>query len=125
MLILSPINCSIQLMTQKGAGKTTLLNCLTGKLRKGVSGHINLKGANGKHLKMCTIPQKDHLLEQLTVEENLWFASKIKNPEYGFDHVKNIERVSYFFLIICLPAIQNITQQTNFIFVQSYRSSIF
>ena len=42
---------------------------------------------------MCTIPQKDHLLELLTVEENLWFASKIKNPEYGFDHVKNIERV--------------------------------
>lgn len=76
-----------------GAGKTTLLNCLTGKLRKGVSGHINLKGANGKHLKMCTIPQKDHLLELLTVEENLWFASKIKNPEYGFDHAKNIERV--------------------------------
>jgi ABC-type multidrug transport system ATPase subunit len=69
------------------------LNCLTGKLRKGVSGHINLKGANGKHLKMCTIPQKDHLLEQLTVEENLWFASKIKNPEYGFDHAKNIGRV--------------------------------
>lgn len=33
------------------------------------------------------------MLELLTVEENLWFASKIKNPEYGFDHVKNIERV--------------------------------
>lgn len=63
-------------------------------MRKGVSGHINLKGANGKHLKMCTIPQKDHLLEQLTVEENLWFASKIKNPEYGFDHAKNIGRVN-------------------------------
>lgn len=29
----------------------------------------------------------------LTVEENLWFASKIKNPERGFDHAKNIERV--------------------------------
>lgn len=41
-----------------GAGKTTLLNCLTGKSKKGVSGYINLKGANGKHLKMCTIPQK-------------------------------------------------------------------
>lgn len=41
-----------------GAGKTTLLNCLTGKLKNGVSGYINLKGANGKNLKMCTIPQK-------------------------------------------------------------------
>lgn len=29
----------------------------------------------------------------MTVEENLWFASKIKNTEYGFDHAKNIERV--------------------------------
>lgn len=35
----------------------------------------------------------DHLLDLLTVEENLWFASKIKNTEYGFDHAKNIERV--------------------------------
>jgi len=44
-------------------------------------------------LTFSVIAWQDHLLELLTVEENLWFASKIKNPEYGFDHVKNIERV--------------------------------
>lgn len=106
---------SLESLKSLGAGKTTLLNCLTGKLRKGVSGHINLKGAKGKHLKMCTIPQKDHLLEQLTVEENLWFASKIKNPEYGFDHAKNIGRVSFLPLTQTnLPASFSLTNPAKF-----------
>lgn len=35
----------------------------------------------------------DYLLNQLTVRENLWFASRLKHPEQGFDHDSNIERV--------------------------------
>lgn len=33
------------------------------------------------------------MLNQLTVRENLWFASRLKHPEEGFDHDSNIERV--------------------------------
>lgn len=100
-----------------GAGKTTFLKCLTNSIVKGVSGSIDISGGNstGHHLKLCIIPQKDYLFDNLTVMENLLFASRIKNTaktsspsaaeahkHYNdnlgnggvFDHLANVERVA-------------------------------
>lgn len=76
-----------------GAGKTSLLGCLTGKNKSGVSGCVQVISSRSEPMSICTIPQKDFLLNQLTVRENLWFASRLKHPEMGFDHDSNIERV--------------------------------
>ncbi|KAG9510425.1 ATP-binding cassette sub-family G member 1, partial [Fragariocoptes setiger] len=79
-----------------GAGKTTFLKCLTGRISKGITGSIEVCGNDTrKHrkLRLCMIPQRDYLLEHLTVKENLMFASKIKNAEGDFDHAANVERV--------------------------------
>lgn len=77
-----------------GAGKTSLLNSLFGKYRTQVTGSIKVTGApSKKHLTVCTIPQSDYLIGQLTTEEALWFASRLKNCEDDFQHDKNIERV--------------------------------
>lgn len=82
-----------------GAGKTTFLKCLTNSISKGVSGSIDITGggASSHHLKLCIIPQKDYLFDNLTVMENLIFASKIKNPNKAnviFDHLDNVQRVA-------------------------------
>ncbi|KAG9509264.1 ATP-binding cassette sub-family G member 1, partial [Fragariocoptes setiger] len=91
-LILNNLNGSVKsgqvtaILGPSGAGKTSLLGCLTGKNKAGVSGTIQvIGGAQNKPLAVCTIPQK--------VRENLWFASRLKNPEDGFDHDSNIQRV--------------------------------
>lgn len=76
-----------------GAGKTSLLGCLTGKHKTGVSGIVQVISKRQAPLSICTIPQKDYLLGQLSVRENLWFASRLKNPVDDFDHDSNIHRV--------------------------------
>lgn len=76
-----------------GAGKTSLLGCLTGKNKSGVSGTVQVISSRNEPMSICTIPQKDYLLNQLTVRENLWFASRLKHPEENFDHDSNINRV--------------------------------
>jgi len=53
----------------------------------------NFQEDEGRPMQICTIPQKDYLLNQLTVRENLWFASRLKHPEENFDHDSNIDRV--------------------------------
>lgn len=102
--ILNGLNGSVKsgqvtaILGPSGAGKTSLLSCLTGKNKSGVSGAVEVISTNGglgrlEPLSVCQIPQKDYLLNQLTVRENLWFASRLKHPEEPFDHDINIERV--------------------------------
>lgn len=98
-IILNDLNGSVRsgqvtaILGPSGAGKTSLLGCLTGKKKSGVSGSVQILSARNKPMSICTIPQKDYLLNQLTVRENLWFASRLKHPENNFDHDANIERV--------------------------------
>lgn len=82
-----------------GAGKTTLLKCITSQTSRGVSGRIFVRGGSEQShksgLKVCTIPQKDYLFDNLTVMENLLFASRLKNTQSrDFDHKANVCRVA-------------------------------
>lgn len=81
-------------MGPSGAGKTSLLNCLSRRISAGYSGYIGVTNSKQRKLTISTIPQKDYLLEYLTVRENLMFASKLKNIQNNFDHDMNIERVA-------------------------------
>lgn len=101
-VILNGLNGSVKsgqvtaILGPSGAGKTSLLGCLTGKNKSGVSGSVQvISRTNGRRqpMSICQIPQKDYLLNQLTVRENLWFASRLKHPTEGFDHDSNIDRV--------------------------------
>lgn len=76
-----------------GAGKTSLLNALTG-MNVGYQGQVEIIGGQKRKMRLSIIPQKDYLVETLTVKENLLFASKIKNHIKNFDHEANIEKVS-------------------------------
>lgn len=97
--ILDNLNGSVRsgqvtaILGPSGAGKTSLLGCLTGKNKSGVSGTIQVISNRNEPMSICTIPQKDYLLNQLTVRENLWFASRLKHPEENFEHDSNINRV--------------------------------
>lgn len=97
--ILNGLNGSVKsgqvtaILGPSGAGKTSLLGCLTGKNKSGVCGSVQVISGRNAPMSVCTIPQKDYLLNQLTVRENLWFASRLKHPDAGFDHDSNIERV--------------------------------
>lgn len=80
-----------------GAGKSTLIDCLLGKKTNGLSGQTRVSFENRsiekerrkrRPLKIATIPQKDHLLDTLTVEETLMFASRIKNANSTDDELK-------------------------------------
>lgn len=76
------------LLGPSGAGKSTFIDSLLGKKTNGLSGQTRVTFENKlieeerrkrRPLKIATIPQKDHLLDTLTVEETLMFASRIKN----------------------------------------------
>lgn len=73
------------IMGPSGSGKTSLLNCLFQNQTKGVTGSILVDGDNRqtKKLKLCFIPQKDYLVEYLTVKEDLIFVSKLRNTTIG------------------------------------------
>ena len=82
-----------------GAGKTTLLKCLTSNIVQGVFGDIDIleshpPASSAHRLKLCIIPQKDYLFDNLTVMENLIFASRIKNTNCEVDHEENVCRVA-------------------------------
>ncbi|KAG9509362.1 ABC transporter G family member 14, partial [Fragariocoptes setiger] len=91
-----------------GAGKTSLLNALTGR-HEGYRGRVDvLGGTPHRQMRMSIIPQKDYLVERLTVRENLMFASKIKNhlPDNKFNHESNVDRVVKMLnLYTCLEAL--------------------
>lgn len=61
-----------------GAGKTSLLHCLFQNMTTGVTGNIVCKSDHDNEMKICYIPQKDYLIEHLTVREDLIFVSKLR-----------------------------------------------
>lgn len=65
------------IMGPSGAGKSSLVNILFQNMSKGVSGAIFCEGYKGKKLKIRFIPQKDYLIEHLTMREDLTFVSKL------------------------------------------------
>lgn len=65
-------------MGPSGVGKSSLLNCLFQGLNVGTSGEILVEAKSNKKLKVCFIPQHDHMNEWLTVREDLMFVSKLK-----------------------------------------------
>lgn len=82
--ILKSINGGIQyqslnaIMGPSGAGKTTLLRCLFGTSNIKYTGSILIGDKNTRAV-FITQNEEDHLLLNLTVEESIRFASKIKN----------------------------------------------
>lgn len=76
-----------------GAGKTTLLNAICGRSEH-YRGSVQLIGGGTKRMQLSIIPQKDYLMENLTVRETLLYASRILNlPDKNFNHETNIMRV--------------------------------
>jgi len=75
-----------------GAGKTSLLNAICG-LGDNYKGSVQLVGGGKRRMRMSIIPQKDYLMENLTVRENLQYSSMILNSNPDFDHESNIVRV--------------------------------
>lgn len=80
-------------MGASGAGKTSLLNCISRRQVKGYTGRISTSHPNERRLKVSVIPQTDNVMGTLTVEENLNIASRLKNPDNGFNHSENVESV--------------------------------
>lgn len=76
-----------------GAGKTSLLNAICGRSEH-YRGSVQLIGGGSKRMQLSIIPQKDYLMENLTVREILLYASRILNtPDKNFSHETNIMRV--------------------------------
>lgn len=77
-----------------GSGKTSLLNAICGQTEN-YRGLIELRGLHSskQRLRLSIIPQKDYLIENLTVWENLQYSSKILNSDPGFQHEQNIMNV--------------------------------
>lgn len=72
-----------------GAGKTSLLNAICGKVDN-YRGTVKLIGGGSRNMRLSIIPQKDYLIENLTVKENLLYSSKILNTNKEFDHKTHI-----------------------------------
>lgn len=77
-----------------GVGKTMLLNTLTGRNTLEATGKVSLLGGGAsKRMSVVTVPQEDVLPSKLTALEDLRFTSHLKNPQRGFNHARNIERI--------------------------------
>ena len=66
------------IMGPSGAGKTTLLKCLFGTSSIKYTGSIYVGDKSTKAV-LISQNEEDHLLLNLTVEESIRFASKVKN----------------------------------------------
>lgn len=75
-----------------GSGKTSLLNAICGKVEN-YRGKIQLIGGGLRRMRLSIIPQKDYLIENLTVKENLLFSSKILNTNKDFNHESHIMNI--------------------------------
>ena len=64
------------LLGPSGAGKSTFIDCIRGIKNKGFEGEVRIKGI--KKVTVGLVPQHDHLLESLTVNESLVFAFKLR-----------------------------------------------
>lgn len=77
------------IMGPSGAGKSTLLNILTGYIKYGFDGKIqmsDIKFGSKKYTKMCSyILQEDNLYASFTVHETMMLASKLKTADISVD----------------------------------------
>ena len=104
--ILNQLNGSVEfgtvfaLMGPSGAGKTTLLKCLNGKLRSGLDKNSEIFVNTNKKISSCFVGQnsREHLIMCLTAEQNMIYASKLKNSDNKLntspnDHKKNVMKI--------------------------------
>lgn len=98
-IILNELNGAVNfgslnaLMGPSGAGKTTLLKCINGRKKYGLSENSKIYLNSSKKICSCFISQheKDHLIMDLTVKQNLIYASKLKNSATNFrDHENSV-----------------------------------
>ncbi|XP_015789963.1 ATP-binding cassette sub-family G member 1-like [Tetranychus urticae] len=103
----------IAIIGRSGSGKSTLIQCLAGCKEKNRSGQIQItlnSQQNGKvdstqlpplraptkpHIKICYLPQVDHLIPTLTVYETLMYASRLRNLSKTSDqyHSHRVEAI--------------------------------
>ncbi|XP_054167693.1 ATP-binding cassette subfamily G member 4-like, partial [Oppia nitens] len=74
-----------------GAGKSTFIECLAGKRRTGLKGRVWVKHSVDKkvHIRLAYNAQFDALIDELTVEEALRYASQLTrktHKRYDFFH---------------------------------------
>ena len=97
-IILNSLNGSVDfsaitaLMGPSGAGKTTLLKCLNGKLCSGLDQESQIFVNDSTKIKTSFVGQfsKEQLIMFLTVEQNLIYASKLKNSSLKTNNINDI-----------------------------------
>jgi ABC-type multidrug transport system ATPase subunit/pSer/pThr/pTyr-binding forkhead associated (FHA) protein len=86
-------NSLLAVMGPSGCGKSTLLKALNGE-SPGTSGTVYIGGQelnqNFDYLKMQIgyVPQDDIVHRELTVDESLWYAGKLRLPNYTDEQLK-------------------------------------
>ncbi|KAJ3177981.1 ATP-binding cassette sub- G member 2 [Gaertneriomyces sp. JEL0708] len=86
----------VAIMGSSGAGKTTLLNCLSGRLGVGyLEGSITLNGRvrDRKSWKrmMAFVEQDDQMYTNLTVQETIRYAARLRLPSSEYTEAQKIE----------------------------------
>lgn len=90
--------CLTGLMGPSGAGKTSLLKILSGRIRTDVSNRNKIFICNETR-NACLIGQHEtnHLIMELTVKQNMVYASKLKNScvkkDKRFNHSTNVRNI--------------------------------
>ena len=103
-LILNGVNGSLTfgsmtgLMGPSGSGKTTLLKILSGRARAGVSAQTRIyMSAEAKNRCLIGQHETNYLIMELTVKQNMLYASKLKNSsikkDKRFDHLTNVNNI--------------------------------
>ncbi|RWS02517.1 ABC transporter-like protein 12, partial [Dinothrombium tinctorium] len=89
--------CLMAIMGKSGSGKSTLIECLSGRRSKGLSGKIFIASSsicgcsmNSNQMKIAFLPQNDCLINTLTVQESVIYASKLKNYKLNNSEHKKI-----------------------------------
>ena len=88
-----PSNSLLAVMGPSGCGKSTLLKALNGE-SPGTSGTVYIGGQelnqNFDYLKMQIgyVPQDDIVHRELTVDESLWYAGKLRLPNFTDEQLK-------------------------------------
>lgn len=85
-------------MGPSGCGKTTLLDFLAGRLSTGTSHGTVYVGGEKRNAKKFHhiakyVPQEDHLIGTMSVEETLWFSADLSLPEET-SHKEKKQRVN-------------------------------
>ena len=76
------------LMGPSGAGKTSLLRCLNGMYRNLMTKESKIYLSNSTEIRTCFIAQdqREHIINGLTAEQSITYASKLKNIGRNVNH---------------------------------------